>query len=347
MQRVSDSDSETKGIGRPQDGLPEPIHLLSLPRSGSTLLQRLIAAHPDVETASEPNVFLYPALALMQGRVRSLADTDDYLTAIHQFGQLLPGGERDFWLELGLLARRLYALSATSPSKYFLDKSPYYSYIANTLFMSFEQAKFVFLWRHPLSVASSILNYPVPGGDVGRWTLYQTPIIFDGLAGLIDAYTSNKGRAYALRYEDLVKDTDAVMADLLEYLDLPDTFDLRAAFSNVHLQGTLGDPNAKKEEYQAVRGDLTETWKSTFCNQLRKRWARYYLSWIGEERLAIMGYDLHEILAELDAIPLSTRYLRKDAYWMTHGFFFRLLNGRILRDNLKKFRSGEPFWAYK
>ncbi|MEZ4607679.1 MAG: sulfotransferase [Deinococcales bacterium] len=31
-----------------------PLFLFSLPRSGSTLLQRILAAHPDIATLSEP-----------------------------------------------------------------------------------------------------------------------------------------------------------------------------------------------------------------------------------------------------------------------------------------------------
>ena len=35
-----------------------PVFLLSLPRSGSTLVQRLLASHPEVATAAEPWVML-------------------------------------------------------------------------------------------------------------------------------------------------------------------------------------------------------------------------------------------------------------------------------------------------
>ena len=41
-----------------------PIFLFSLPRSGSTLLQRLLGGHPDIMTVSEPWLLLPLCYAL-------------------------------------------------------------------------------------------------------------------------------------------------------------------------------------------------------------------------------------------------------------------------------------------
>ena len=38
--------------------MTRPLFILSLPRSGSTLLQRVLANHPDVATTPEPWVLL-------------------------------------------------------------------------------------------------------------------------------------------------------------------------------------------------------------------------------------------------------------------------------------------------
>ena len=56
-----------------------------------------------------------------------------------------------------------------------------------------------------------------------------------------------------------------------------------------------------------------EKWKAQMANPLRKAWAKRYLRWIGAERLAIMGYDLEALLAEVDAIPLKLRSTASDA----------------------------------
>src|SRR5262249_20278294 len=67
-----------------------PILLLSLPRSGSTLVQRVLAAHPGVATASEPWLLLplllplrddVPAPGGWQPRVHS---------ALEDFARMLP-----------------------------------------------------------------------------------------------------------------------------------------------------------------------------------------------------------------------------------------------------------------
>jgi hypothetical protein len=70
-------------------------------------------------------------------------------------------------------------------------------------------------------------------------------------------------------------------------------------------------------------------------------------NWIGKEHLAIMDYDLDRLLTVLDGVPTDWCLMKRDAYWIIYCFFSRLLNGRILQDNLRKWRSGEPFWAYR
>ena len=47
------------------------VFLLSLPRSGSTLLQRLLAAHPQVHTVAEPWLMLLSGAGLLAWRRRA------------------------------------------------------------------------------------------------------------------------------------------------------------------------------------------------------------------------------------------------------------------------------------
>ena len=42
------------------------IFILSQPRSGSTMLQRMLAAHPDIHTTQEPWIALYPLFGLKE-----------------------------------------------------------------------------------------------------------------------------------------------------------------------------------------------------------------------------------------------------------------------------------------
>lgn len=325
--------------------LPELIFLLSLPRSGSTLLQRLLTAHPDIDSTSEPHLLLFPLLVLQSGGMYSLQSSDGiYLRAVHDLIAQLPR-RGDYFRELGQLARRVYAKTMKKPpSQYFLDKSPSYCFVAVNLLKITNASKFIILWRNPLAVAASFLNYP--GANRRQWNLYRRPHLYDGLAQLVDAYEQHRERVFTLRYEELVTSPRQVLDELMTYLELSNDQALVRRFGRVDLLG-LGDPKANHPDYQRLRSDRVDAWRASFCNPLRKQWARRYLHWIGEERLTVMGYDLEHLLCELDNVPTSTRLMGRDAYWMSWGFFYRLFNGRILRDNLRKWLSGEPFWAYR
>ena len=76
------------------------IFLFSLPRSGSTLLQRLIASHPQVATVSEPWLVL-PYLYTLRGRgIYAEFDYKTSSTAIQDFCEELPNGPEEYLLAL-------------------------------------------------------------------------------------------------------------------------------------------------------------------------------------------------------------------------------------------------------
>jgi hypothetical protein len=64
------------------------------------------------------------------------------------------------------------------------------------------------------------------------------------------------------------------------------------------------------------------------------------LRWIGRERLALMGYDLDALLAELDALPMSLQYLGSDVGRGCWGMVRDISEPRILGQKLSKL----PAW---
>jgi hypothetical protein len=61
-----------------------------------------------------------------------------------------------------------------------------------------------------------------------------------------------------------------------------------------------------------VSSESLEGWRRTLNNPVRKAWCRRYLRWIGRDRLAVMGYDLGTLIAELDSLPVSYRRVGSD-----------------------------------
>jgi hypothetical protein len=284
-----------------------PIFLFSIARSGSTLVQRVIAAHEGVSTVSEPWLVLPHAYSLRREGVDSEYTHPVMVEAIEDFCGALPGGVDEYRRELHDSVLRLYEKAAGEGARYFLDKSPY-QYAVDEVMRLFPDGKFVFLWRNPMSVIASITKT----WEHAKWkpTVYRSEL-FLGLPRLIAAYRANSERSCSVRFEDLVVGDTAHWTRLMSYLDIE--FDARALerFAQVELNGRMGDPTGVKQ-YQALSTEPMQKWKEAFANPLRKEWCRRYLRWLGAERLALMGYDLDGLLAELDAQPLSMDHLLGD-----------------------------------
>jgi hypothetical protein len=80
---------------------------------------------------------------------------------------------------------------------------------------------------------------------------------------------------------------------------------------------------------------------------LRKRYCRNYLKWIGRERLSLMGYDLEELLMELDSVRFNPKFFFNDIYRMPYGKIFQLLDLRIFKHKISDLRAGKRIFMYR
>jgi hypothetical protein len=280
---------------------PTPLFLLSLPRAGSTLVQRVLASHEEISTAPEPWVLLPQVYATRERGVTAEYGQVPSSRAIREFARGLPGGEAAYEEELRGFVLRLYARASPDRARYFLDKTPRYHLIAEDLFRLFPDARFLFLWRNPLAVAASIVE--TWGG--GSWIVDKYRLdLFDGVANLTRAYEHHRERVSAVRFEDLVGDPPAAWPPVFEWLGLPFDPEVLTRFGDVRLDARMGDPTGAKR-YRELSAEPIEKWRSTLRGRVRMQWARSYLRWIGPERLSLMGYELAELLASLEALPSS------------------------------------------
>jgi sulfotransferase family protein len=296
-----------------------PIFVLSLPRSGSTLLQRLIGAQPGVSTVSEPWLLLPFLSTLRDGGVTADYDHALLRRGLEDFWRELPEGIETYRTELRTFALRLYAAASPPGTTHFLDKTPRYHLVVSTLFDVFPEAKFVFLWRNPLAVVASA----VQTWARGRWSVHRWHVdLFDGLANLVSASVEHGSTSLAVRYEDLTADPAAILERVDTYLGLPFDPGVLETLSGHRLWGRLGDQDGSGA-YASVSDEPVEKWKQALGSPVRKRWCHRYLDWVGPDRLAVMGYDLEQLRGELDGLPSSPRWIVSDG--------LRLARGRALR----------------
>ncbi len=284
----------------------QPIFIFSISRSGSTLVQRVIGAHDDVATVSEPWILLPYLYTLRSRGVTAEYEHDLMVTAIEDFCRELPKEGEDYQAELRDFVLRLYDKAAGGEARYFLDKSPPYCLIVEEIMRLFPEGKFVFLWRNPLSVVASIIH------TWEQWhpTMFRSDL-YIGLPRLVAAYRAHSARAHSVRFEDLLGDDTSRWRALLDYLGIEFEPDALSRFSEVELNGRMGDPTGVKR-YSALSAEPQDKWKGTLDNPLRKEWCRRYLRFLGDERLAVMGYDAKQIVRELDSQPTSANCLVAD-----------------------------------
>lgn len=274
-----------------------PLFLLSLPRAGSTLVQRVLAAHSGVATTAEPHILLPLVYSGRATGARADYWHEAAVGAIGEFvGQLDSG--RDAWrAEIRAFAERLYARAGGDQREYFLDKTPRYHVIVSELIECFPDARFVLLWRHPLAVVASLLET----FRAGRFEPYHFHVdLYGGVHRLVAASASD--RVYVVRYEDLATGNQRPWRRLFAELSLEFDPELLNRFGEVRLKGAYGDPTAR----DALSDASVEKWRSFVRGPVRVAWCRRYLRWIGKERMTAMGYDLEATLRAL-ARPQAMR----------------------------------------
>jgi Sulfotransferase family len=287
---------------------PRPVFLLSLPRAGSTLVQRVLASHPEVATAPEPWLLLPQLFSFRERGSWALYGHVPASRAIREFAARLPNGDADYVSELRRFILALYAKASPGKERYFVDKTPRYHLIAEELRVIFPEARWIFLWRNPLAVAASMIT--TWGRDRWRPERWRLDLV-EGPRNLVEAYERHPDEACAVRYEDLVEDPEVAWPRLFAHLDLEFDPSSLTSLASLQLPARMGDRTGSAR-YSSISAEPLDKWRAVMATSVRKRWCRAYLKRLGAHRLGVMGYDLDSLLTEVDALPTDGRRFVED-----------------------------------
>ncbi len=292
-----------------------PIFILSLPRSGSTLLQRLIASDPSVATTPEPWVMLPFLYAMKDDGVVAEYDHALYRQGMRGFLSAVPGGAEEYRQELRRFALSLYKAAGGPGTGYFLDKTPRYSLVVDELLRVFPDAIYIFLFRQPLAVAASAIE-TFTGG---RWRIHRVAgDLYSGLEHLSAAHEALGATAMTVHYEQLVTEPESVLTGLGKYLGLTLDTAIASRLPSWTFESPLGDQTGTRS-YGQVSPDSLEKWPTTFASPVRRAWAHRYLDWIGADRLRGLGYDFAEVSRALDSVPTTLHGSLSDLVGVIRG----------------------------
>ena len=317
-----------------------PIFIFSLPRSGSTLLQRILSTHSEIATISEPWLLL-PFYYVLEER--SVYAEYGHLTTHRAFKNVisnLPNGIEDYYASVQNFAHDIYQKLNTGGAHYFLDKTPRYHLIASHIIRTFPSAKFIFLWRHPLAVVASLMTL---SSEKGTWKdLHRYSIdLFKGFDNLFQSFTAYGDRCISICYEDLIQSPQDTLSRLEEYLEIEFPGDALGNFMLSNLKGELGDKRGG-EIYKGISVDSLDRWKKIFNTYPRKKWALAYIKWLGLDRLNTMGYNLNNIMNEIDGVNPSLFWSLPDFFEMIfYEKAYAVLDPTIIKYKIRQKMNGQ------
>jgi len=321
----------------------KPIFILSLPRSGSTLLQKILATHSKIKTTAEPWILLHQLYAFKKEGIVSEYMHGHLHQAVNDFCSELPNGQNDYLDGIRNLVLSLYKKTANENNIYFLDKTPRYHLIAKEIIKLFPDAKIIILWRNPLAIISSMLETWAKG----KWKIYNFNVdIYYGLQNLLKVYQENKTKILTIKYENLVKNSKKEIKNIMSFLDLELEDKMLNEFNEVQFKGKMGD-NIGIKKYKNIDVKSLDKWVFTYKNIYRKRWATKYIKEIGENNLLLMGYHENELLKKLNSQKKYFSKLFVDFYHTTYGHLDCFFNFWLIRKNLKKILLNKRLTVYK
>jgi len=199
--------------GAPQPGAPQPaapIFIVGLPRSGTTLVDRILSSHSRVRSAGELNDF---ALALV-ARVRGESGKEQ-----------LPRRElvaRSAHVDFEALGREYLARARTVvPEGRFTDKMPLNYLYCGLIRRALPNAKIVHLTRHPMAAGYAMYKTLFKDGYPFSYDLDEIAKYYIAYRKLMDHWSAvMPGSVYSLSYEDLVADQIDETRRLLEFCEL-------------------------------------------------------------------------------------------------------------------------------
>ncbi len=194
----------------PQDA---PIFIIGMPRTGTTLVDRILSSHPDVESAGELQAM--PLAVKKAAGTRSRTVMDPETIAMAASGDMGEIG-RDY-------LRRAHH-HRRDPARRFTDKFPGNFHYAGFIARALPSARIVCLRRHPMDTVLS--NFRNLFAISSRYYDYSYDLLdiaayYARFDRLIDFWREAlPGRVLEVRYENLVADQEGETRRLLAHCGL-------------------------------------------------------------------------------------------------------------------------------
>jgi tetratricopeptide (TPR) repeat protein len=189
----------------------EPIFIVGMPRTGSTLIDTILSRHSRIYAAGELNSFS-----------EALKEQSGFKGGGDVLAQVFSGetGPVDFMM----LGRRYVALARTSMSagQRFTDKMPKNHVLLGLIALALPRARFICTGRNlPDVCMSNFKQYFLPGSYPYSYSLEETAQHCLVHQDLTEFWTRQlSGRVLTVNYEEMVTDTESTVRTVLDFCGL-------------------------------------------------------------------------------------------------------------------------------
>jgi tetratricopeptide (TPR) repeat protein len=265
-----------EGYGTPA---ADPIFIVGLPRSGSTLLEQILSSHSQVEGTME-----LPDLTTLARRLGAQAQAENGTGYVDVLATL----SADECRALGEEYLRRTRIQRKTAAPFFIDKLPNNFAHIGLIQLILPNAKIIDARRHPLGCCFSGFKQHFAMGQAFTYSLDDIGRYYRDYVELMAHYDAVlPGRVHRVIYENMVENTEAEVRRLLDHCQLP--------FEDTCLQFYRNERAVRTASSQQVRQpifrDAVDHW-------------RHYEPWIEPLKSALGPV--------LEAYPAVPEFSRRD-----------------------------------
>lgn len=243
---------------------PRPIFLLGSPRSGTSIFAWALAEHSDLWVSGEIQLFfgLFNQGAVVPRLERELKLPNGWFSNEEVTAE-------EFLAALGTGLNML--LTSRSGGRRWIEQTPVHTLMAPNLAAMFPGAQFVHILRDGRNVVESMVEFenslsPEEAADVRAIGLYP-PWASDfeeacrtwksSVEAALTLQETNPERCYSVRYEELSQKPEGVLAEVFQFLGLPD--DQR---SSARLRATRLHSSHSRLRWGRTGTDIWRSWSA-------------------------------------------------------------------------------------
>ncbi len=309
------------------------IFVICAPRSGSTLLQRMIASHTTIYTHPEPHL-ITPLAYLGYYNTVGAAPFDhiNAAEALRELVQELPRGEDDYLDALRAYSSTMYArVLAPTGRAYFLDKTPAYALVLPFLLKLYPTAKYVVLTRHPLAILHSQVH-SFFNGDYAA-AMQQNPIVRDYVPAI--AQFMRRASFVHVQYEALVTDPSSEMQRISSYLGVNFEEGMVEYGRQQHISKSYGDPMAVEKHSRPVRSSVEKWAQDLAAKPMALDLTKRLVAELEADDLKAWGYPCAQMFSPVEDLKKAGKGEKTHAPMLSS---YRLKRALML--NLRKHTQG-------